>query len=89
MIAGVALAAGIACAPPQVAHDVFLSWLSAKYSERVVAEGIAGKGKAIIEITVSKAGTWTVVVTDSDGCSGIIASGMAWTVVPEAPGDAT
>jgi hypothetical protein len=65
-------------------HDRIVSVLTGKYGEVVKIEGTAGN--RIIEIFVSLAGSWTLLITRSDGFSCIVAAGEGWEEVPYEPG---
>jgi hypothetical protein len=41
----------------------------------------------MVELFVGKTGTWTVVVTDTQGRSCVVANGDGWTGVPLLAGD--
>jgi hypothetical protein len=68
-------------------RDNAVSQLEGQYGERVVGRGLAAGGKAMVELFVGKTGTWTVVVTDTQGRSCVVASGAGWTGVPLLAGD--
>ena len=70
-----------------VLHGTAIAQLASQYSEQVVGRGLVGNGKAVVEIFVSETGTWTTVVTDTDGRSCVVASGVSWTRVPQVVGD--
>ena len=61
--------------------------LAAQYDEQVVGRGLAQSGKAMVELFVSATGTWTAVVTDTQGRSCVIASGVSWSALPLIVGD--
>ena len=67
-----------ACAP----YDAIKKSLSGKYNESRKAYGLAG-GKRIMEIFVSEKGTWTVIVTNLQGLSCILAVGDNWEDMPQ------
>ena len=67
-----------ACAP----HDALKKSLSGKYKESRKAYGLAG-GKRIMEIFVSEKGTWTVIVTNLQGLSCVLAVGDNWEDMPQ------
>ena len=58
-----------------------ISQLAGEFNERMASQGLVQGGKAIIEVFVSKAGSWTVLATNTDGISCMVASGEAWTPV--------
>lgn len=57
------------------------------HNERVVGRGLAKEGRAMIELFVGDTGSWTVVVTDTQGRSCLVANGESWTQVPLLVGD--
>jgi hypothetical protein len=63
-------------------RDRAIAHLAGQFDERVASQGLVEGGKAIIEVLVSQAGTWTVLVTDTGGISCVVASGESWTAVP-------
>ena len=82
-------------ASPAMAQSVcgdrgdFLSHLSHNYAEAPVAMGLVSNG-TILEVLVSKNGSWTVIVTRPDGTSCLLAAGEAWEELPTlAAGPAT
>ena len=70
-----------------VLRDAAVSQLESRYNERVVGRGLVKEGRAMIELFVGDAGTWTVVVTDTQGRSCLVANGESWTQVPLLVGD--
>jgi hypothetical protein len=68
-------------------RDSAVSQLEEQYSERVLGRGLAQGGKAMVELFVGKTGSWTVVVTDTEGRSCVVSSGDGWTPVPLLAGD--
>ncbi len=56
--------------------------LGARFDERVIGRGLAASGEAMVELFVSEAGSWTVVLTDTAGLSCVVASGDDWSTVP-------
>lgn len=59
----------------------FLKALEAKYNEVPKALAIAGQVN-LVEVFTSKAGTWTIIVTDPRGKTCIIAAGDSWEDLP-------
>jgi D-aminopeptidase len=55
--------------------------LTTKYKEARRIMGVVN-AKAVMEIFMSPQGTWTVVVTDTNGVACIIAIGQDWQEVP-------
>lgn len=63
-------------------HDTLAATLSNRFKESRTAYGIIGQ-KAVMEIYASAAGTWTVVVTTTNGIACIIAAGHSFERLPE------
>jgi hypothetical protein len=70
--------AGVPCG----ARDAIIKMLSDKYREKPKALGIAGE-KSLFEIYTSKAGSWTLLVTDASGQSCIVGAGQSWEDIPQ------
>lgn len=66
------------CAP----HEQAVAQLASEYKEQVIGRGLAGDGMAMVELFVSGAGTWTILVTNTSGVSCLIASGDSWATMP-------
>jgi hypothetical protein len=60
----------------------FLKHLSSGYSEAPVAMGLVSNG-SILEVLASKDGSWTIIVTQPDGTSCVVAAGEAWEDMPQ------
>lgn len=56
--------------------------LNAKYQESQRALGLINE-KAMMEVYISPAGTWTMVVTNDAGLTCVLAAGEAWDEMPE------
>lgn len=52
--------------------------LGAQYAESQAAVGVTDKGGAIEVFTTSDGSTWTLVLTNPDGTSRIVAAGQTW-----------
>lgn len=75
--------AGPASAAPQcTTHEKMVNLLSKRFSEVPKAVGLVGK-KRVMEVYVSKKGSWTIVVTNSGGQACILAAGQSWEDVPD------
>ncbi len=70
-----------------VTHKAATKQLEEKFDERVVGRGLANAGKAMFELFVSEKGSWTVVVSEPNGRSCILASGESWHQMPLLIGD--
>jgi hypothetical protein len=57
--------------------------LDSQYKESPRAIGLVSK-EAVLEVFVSETGTWTVVVTDPQGVSCVLAAGQSWEEIPMA-----
>lgn len=55
------------------------------YSENPISLGITSSG-AVIEVLASKAGTFTIILTQPSGISCLLASGENWERVESVPG---
>ena len=60
-----------------VERSEFLKHLSSNYDEAPVAMGLTSTGR-VLEVIVSEAGSWTIIVTLPSGVSCGIASGVSW-----------
>ena len=65
-------------------RDDAIKTLSEKYNEKIVSRGLAKGGKSMVEVFASDSGSWTVIVTNTEGLSCIVASGESWHDVPSA-----
>ncbi len=83
------LVAAAAMAGASLAHaDTFcgdrgklIETLAQKYDEVPSAFGIIGQ-KNLIELFVSKSGSWTMLMTPSSGATCIMAAGQSWEQFP-------
>jgi len=72
---GAALAAGPAAAQSVCAkHAEFTKFLESQHQEVVSAIGLAGQG-TLVEIFVSKAGSWTLAATNTEGVTCMVMAG--------------
>jgi hypothetical protein len=62
-------------------RDQVVKVLNAKYQESQRALGLINE-KAMMEIYISPAGTWTMVVTNEAGVTCVLAAGEAWDEMP-------
>ena len=79
-IFGVATAAA-AQARVCATHDDVVSNLTKRFQEKQKAFGLIGN-KAIVELFVSGKGSWTIIVTGTDGKACVIAAGEGWENIP-------
>lgn len=68
-------------------RDVAVSQLTKQHGEEISARGLATNGKFMMELFTGESGSWTLITTDVNGRSCVIASGEAWAPVPVVPGD--
>jgi hypothetical protein len=78
LVLGSAAFAAPQCGP----HKQVIEMLSKRFSEVPKAVGIVGE-KRIMEVFLSKKGTWTILVTNSEGLTCILAAGDDWEDVPD------
>ena len=69
-----------------VLHDVALQQLSKAYNEQVTGRGLTTDGQKMIELLASESGSWTLIITDVQGNTCMLAGGDVWLDLP-APGD--
>ena len=69
-----------ATSAPQVcaSRDAAVVQLADHYAESVKGRGLTADGKVMLELFVSKDGSWTLLASDVDGKSCPIAAGEAW-----------
>ena len=68
----------MACGP----HAKMIKTLKGKYKEQPKGLGIVDSRK-VVEVYVSKSGSWTLVMTDLNGISCIVAAGHSWEDAPK------
>ena len=77
---GAALALSAFGAQAQVicgGHDDLVAKLAEAFEEKRLGYGVAGE-VAVFEVFVSATGTWSIVMTDVNGQSCILAAGDGW-----------
>jgi hypothetical protein len=62
-------------------RDQVVKVLNAKYQESQRALGLINE-RAMMEVYISPAGTWTMVVTNEAGVTCVLAAGEAWDELP-------
>ncbi|SCZ38593.1 hypothetical protein [Afifella marina] len=67
--------------PKCAEHDDMVRILAKEYKEAPKALGLVG-GQRVMQVFVSKQGTWTIVVTRTSGDTCIVAAGQNWEEVP-------
>ena len=68
-------------------RDTAIEKLQKNFEEQIVGRGLTQEGKAMFELFTSETGTWTLIVTDTEGNSCIIANGEGWFELPIIKGD--
>jgi hypothetical protein len=71
-------------ADPQVcgARKEILAELTKRYSEAPVAVGLANSGVLVEVLSSDQGATWTIIVSQPDGTSCLVAAGKEWQDVP-------
>jgi len=73
-------------APAQCAkHSVIIQQLQARYGETRQAIGLSGPRRIMEMFSSLSTGTWTIVVTRTNGISCLLATGKNWERVIEKP----
>lgn len=62
------------CAPRERVADR----LEVKFKEQITGAGILSEAQGLLEVWVSAGGSWTAVVTDTEGMSCVVAAGDDW-----------
>ncbi len=60
-------------------HEEAIAQLQQHRGETAHGLGVDNRGRAVLELFVSDTGSWTILVTRTDGLSCITASGENWT----------
>lgn len=68
---------------PCAERNNIVQTLDSQYEESPRAIGLVSK-EAVLEVFVSETGTWTVVVTNPEGVSCVLAAGQSWEEIPVA-----
>lgn len=76
-LAGLGAGPGPAHAAVCMQHKSLASYLTDRFAEVPRALGLVA-GRSVMEVYVSAAGTWTIVMTTVEGVSCIVAAGDAW-----------
>ena len=61
--------------------------LEAQFKERVSGRGLAANGGRMVELFVSKSGSWTILSTDAQGRSCLVAEGQYWQGITQVGGE--
>lgn len=73
-----AFAVGVQCAK----HNTLVGMLAKKYSENPIAMGTVNEDR-FMQLFVSPQGSWTILVTKTNGEACIVAAGQNWEKLPE------
>ena len=68
--------------PVCAAHTLVSDNLQTAYAEAPISMGVT-TGGAVVEIYASQQGTWTLVITQPNGVSCLIAAGQDWETLPK------
>ncbi len=86
IIVGVGVVAPAALAQsPCRDHDESIAHLEKQFGEKPIARGLINSGKIMVEVLKSESGSWTIITTNTQGLTCILASGKAWTDVQIIP----
>ena len=66
-----------------VPHKVAIDQLAKVFNEKVVGLGLAKNQQSVVELYVGDNGSWTILVTLTNGMSCIAAAGENWTDTAE------
>ena len=69
------------CAP----RDHALGQLEKRHQEKILGRGLTPNGKAMVELFVSKSGSWTMLVSHTNGRSCFVAAGDSWHEIKPLP----
>lgn len=59
-------------------RDAAVAELTGDFGEHVIGRGLSQDGQAMLEILKSDSGSWTIIVTDVNGVSCVLANGQVW-----------
>ncbi len=59
-------------------HEKAVGNLLRHYGEQAVGVGLGTQGQSVFELYVAETGTWTILVTRTNGMSCVAASGNDW-----------
>jgi hypothetical protein len=62
-------------------HDLMVGLLAKKYKENPIATGTVNQDR-FMQLFVSLKGTWTILMTKTDGEACIVAAGENWETMP-------
>ncbi len=92
LIAAALVAGSLLASPPSAvaspscgARERIVKQLADGFNEKRSAMGLIA-ADVLLEIFVSPAGTWTVVISNASGLACVVATGEAWTTIERRPG---
>jgi len=68
-------------------RDNAITQLETQFDEHVIGRGLTKNGQAMVEVLVSDAGSWSVIVTDTNGRTCLMATGEDWSAIQMLVGD--
>ncbi len=74
--------AQMACGP----RSEILKALHSTYAEMPVAMGLAHDGNVLEVLATKNRGTWSIIITNSNGVTCLVSGGESWEDVPEVVG---
>jgi len=77
------IAAEAAAIQPCASRSDFIAFLKGHFDEVEVGQGLSSRGH-LVEIFVSPAGNWTILLSQPNGRSCLVDAGEAWMTVPSA-----
>ena len=81
----VALTTAAGAVEPCASRSDFVALLKDNFGETLVAEGLSSRGH-LVEVFVSPAGSWTILLSRADGLSCLVDEGEPWvTAAPAGP----
>ena len=75
VLAGTAQAQQFRCLP----HEETITQLQQYHGETAKGRGLGNRGQSVMKLFTSETGSWTILVTHTNGRSCITASGENWT----------
>ena len=73
--------------PRCLPHEIAVEQLIQRFGEQVMGRGLASSGRAVLELFATETGSWTLLTTDVDGQTCVVASGESWTAIARIKGD--
>jgi hypothetical protein len=79
----IATATAAGAVAPCASRSDFIAFLKDRFGEVEVGQGLSSRGH-LVEVFVSPAGSWTILLSQPDGQSCFVDAGEAWVMVPSA-----